>query len=348
MTAVLPVGDISSYLDASGWERRPERWRGAAIWVHAGDHEVLVPARDGMGDGERRVRDILRVLSAVEGRPPEAIAEDIAAPADDVQWYRTADRGLTSVLATLEGAKDVLGAAARAAVAGPRAVFDGAPPREVRDLIESVRIGPPGELLTLRVPLGTAEPAPLGRRLLLLLQDAVAALPGTVAADGGLTGFETAVAAGVSANLCEALAKVGAAGDARPLEMGVRWARALPAPVPPRTIVLAPAEVAALRTVGNRIRRLRFSGEASVTGVIGALFDNGRNDRFRVQVRGEMRTEHASRPRHALWARLTGDDYRLALAAHRDGRRVEARGTLATVNGRLELVTGPGDFRQLP
>ena len=69
MTIPLKVDDIASYLAEAGWDRDPQGWRGASVWRHPGDYEVLVPPRDGMGDGARRVREVLRCLSSVEDRP---------------------------------------------------------------------------------------------------------------------------------------------------------------------------------------------------------------------------------------------------------------------------------------
>ncbi len=377
MTVELSVTDITSYLAASGWVRQPGEWRGAASWVHEGDHEVLVPARDGMGDGERRIREILVLLAVVEGRSREAIATDIGSPMADVQWYRAVPDdaaggsvSLVAALSALEGARDVLGAAARAVLAGPHVAFDGAIPREVRDLLARVRLAPFGsadDVLTIRFPLADAVPAdladrvnpgmsepvedPLARRVLLLLQDAVLHLrdaAGSVEGAGDLGVFDEIVTAGVSANLCAALARFAGPGPGQPFEVGFRWARALPAESPPRTVTFERGTGALLRRAARRLRRLQLAGPASVTGLIGTLYDDGSEDRFRVQVRGDVAMERGTGTRRTLWVRLPDStSYDRAIAAHRDGRQVLARGALTTVNGRLELATGPGDFQQL-
>ncbi|NUR88942.1 MAG: hypothetical protein HOY71_33060, partial [Nonomuraea sp.] len=170
MTAELPVADIRSYLAAAGWVRQERVWRGASVWVHEGDHEILVPGVDGLGDGRRRVQEIVALLSVVEGRSREEVASDIGSPAADVQWYRApvvplgGQLGLADAVAAVTGVHEVLHAAARAAWGGPRALFDGVAPREVRDLLTQVRIGPlvpSGDQLTVRIPLDTpAQPEP--------------------------------------------------------------------------------------------------------------------------------------------------------------------------------------------
>jgi hypothetical protein len=96
----LKVVNIVSYLAETGWERDSRGWHGASLWQHPDDYEVLVPAQDGMGDGDRRVREILRCLSAVEDRPVDDIALEISRPELDRQFFRTfpADRDSGTVV----------------------------------------------------------------------------------------------------------------------------------------------------------------------------------------------------------------------------------------------------------
>ncbi len=352
MNVALTVADIASYLAVTGWARRPGTWRGASVWTREGDHEVLVPAADGMGDGESRIRGILRVLAETEGRGQDAISADIASPAADVQWYRTPDggSGLAEARSVLEGAHEVLGAAARAVIEGPRPVFEGAHPKEVRDLLAGVGLsGPAGGPLTLRVPLEGEDP--LGRRVLVLLQDAVLHARDAVAtagATGDLGAFDGVVAAGVSAELCAGLARFAGNGGGSSFETGFRWARSFPADLEPRAVAFEEGAGALLRRAGFRLRRLRFSGRASVTGAIGSLYDNGAQDRFRVQIVGEIEADGEAGARRSLWVRLPdGAAYDQAIAAHREGARVRAEGTLTAVSGRPELIAGHAGFRRI-
>lgn len=134
MSGPLSVADITSYLADNGWRRQAESWRGAATWSNGGDHNVLVPARDGMGDSELRVREIVDVLTAVEQRPREEIARDISSPLVDTQSYRTLPDGLPSGLTSLtdglralQGVRDLFDAATRVVLEGPHFVFPATP-----------------------------------------------------------------------------------------------------------------------------------------------------------------------------------------------------------------------------
>ncbi|WP_055749528.1 hypothetical protein [Frankia sp. AvcI1] len=348
MTATPTVRDILSYLAAAGWSRQPGAWRGASIWAHDGQHEVLVPGRDGMGDAEPRFRELLAVLASVEGRPRDAVAADIATPMTDLQWYRLPARdgdaalGLLTGLTLLSGARDLLGAAARAALAGPHIAFAGPFPREVRALLTQVLLAPfpaAEEALTVRVPLGRPSNSaeadspgvvplaePFGRRVLTLAQDALLSArdaASTARSTADLAVFDATVTAGVSANLCVALAQVADAAESRPFEIGFRWGRGVAAPDAARAVAFPPDLRGVLKRAANHLRGLRLTGSAAVTGVIGALFDDGRDDRFRVQVRGEVVMGRGSDSQRSLWVRLAeGPAYDLAIAAHRDGSRV--------------------------
>ncbi|MDX6742979.1 hypothetical protein [Actinocorallia sp. A-T 12471] len=343
--------DVVGYLAASGWVCTEERST-ASVWVHKGDHEVLVPSDPALKDGPRRLRELLTVLQAVEGRPRAAIVADIAAPAADVQWYRTPptdapETSLTSELATLEGVQSVLGAGARAVISGPRAAFDGPAPKAARDLLARVTVARPSQdLLTVRIPLRVPDAGPLGRRVSLLLHGAVSRLS-EQAASGDLSAFDALVPSGVSSDLCKALARFAGPDPGSPFETGFRWARSVPAPAPPTTASFGPGAGKLLRHGAFRLRRLRYTGVAEVTGRITSLVDNGGQDRFRVHIHGDV-TGADGAARRALWVRLPdAAAYALALSAHKDGTPVRAVGSLVTVNGRPELVAGPGGFHDL-
>jgi hypothetical protein len=341
----LSLEDITSYLDVNGWERQPDGWRGALVWAFD-DRQVLVPDRDGYADGPRRVREIVRMLAEAEGRTPAEVAADIAAPTADVQWYRapavTTD-GLSAMAMGLTGIRDVLAAAARVVVDGPRAEFAGTAPKPVRELLAAVKVGPgsvSGDVLTVRVPLERNEPDSLARRTLLLLHQVMPLVRDAVeaAGDGGnAEGFDELVRDGVSADLCAALARFSGPHPGLGFDVGFRWARAMPAEAPERVVAFGPGSRRALRTAANRLKRLR-SGEASVTGFVGMLFDNGIEDRFRVQIHGTVLAD-SGRSRNGLWVRLPDEaTYDRAVEAHRARTRVRAEGVLRIVHDRHELT----------
>lgn len=338
MRADLPVTDISSYLAAAGWVRQREEWRGAAIWLYPGDHEILVPPTDDLRDGQRRVREIVTLLARLERRPSEEIVSDIRSPMADVQWYRGSivpshgQAGLLDALTALTNAKAALDAAARAVLNGPRRTFEGASPKEVRSLLSTVQVGPlvaSSDVLTVRVPMERDTDHPFARRTLILLQDAASRLSaaGHEARRTGEIGvFDGVVEHGVSAELCEALARFAGADPGDDFEIGFRWARGVPTARPPGTVTFEAGMGTLLRRAAHRLRRRREQ-DVTVTGRIVALAESG----FRIQLRG---LEHGG----LMWVRLPDQEaYDRAVAAHLRRTSVRAAGDLVEVQRRREL-----------
>jgi hypothetical protein len=367
----LRIADIATYLQTTGWHREPTTWRSASIWTTASGHEVLLPPRDGMGDGELRVRELLDLLARREGRPRSEIATEIGSPRTDIQTYQLdapAPDGLTALptsLRALNGVHHVLESAARALIEGPHVVFRGPAPAPVRSLLAGSRLstgGTEGSVLRVFVPAAdpAADPASepagqpatgFGRRVALQLRDAVDSA-GQAAAEfaraGELSSFDDAVTAGVSANLCSALSDLGGPDRTAPFTIGFTWARGLPSRPPPATIRVNAGGGARLAAGAKHLRRLTNSGRATVTGTIESLHDDlARGDRWRVKVRGEVTGTHGVGSRRTLWLRLDSPSaYDLAIRAHRERQPIRAEGTLQVDGGRLELRTARDDFRR--
>jgi hypothetical protein len=350
----LKVDEITNYLAQTGWRQNPRGWYGAEVWRHSGDVEVLVPVRDGMGDGETRIRELLRCLSALEERPSGEIAREIAGPPLDSQFIRTFpvghDSGYTSLiggLQTVQGVKDALGAAARAVAEGPHFAFTGRAPAMVGDLLRRVELGPTragSYVVEVRVPTdpSTDEALP-GRSVLVQLHEAIAVAHDAVTA-GRTEAFDATVTAGVSADLCDALSQLSGPQKSEPFEISFRWAYARPSDVAATTLRFPESAGGLLQAAGRHLRGQNASGAATVTGIIEGLHDDPkRDDRWRVQVRGELRTEESRSSRRAVWVRLSDQDtYDDAIAAHRARRPIHASGELSSATGRVELVPTGG------
>lgn len=351
MSGLLSVADISTYLEHNGWRRR-DAWRGAVVWSHENTHDVLVPARDGMGDGELRVREIVDVLAEIERREPDEIARDIGSPFADQHWYRTFTGGLESGFTTLRnglnalrGMVTVFSSAARAVVDGPHFAFPEAASSTVDKLVDRVELGTTragSYVFPVRVPLG--EDPDLARRVSLQLLDATTAARDatTAARSGDLAVFDDAVTAGVSADLCEGMSRLAAHGG---FELGFRWARGLPADQPPAVVAFEQDAGEVLVAAAERLRRHDRARAVTVTGAVESLHDDpSRSDRRRIKVRGEVAGAQGNR--RVLWVRLRDDDaYHAAIAAHQTRLRVRAAGELSLSSARAELLAD--DFEVL-
>lgn len=357
MTLSLRVADIVSYLVVTGWTRDPRGWRGASYWQHAGEYEVLVPAQDGMGDGDRRVREILRCLSAVEDRPMDDIALEISRPWSDKQFFRTFpvdhDSGyipLLSGVQVMQGVRNLLSTAARTVLQGPHFAFAGRQPAAVGTILRTAELGPSRAgtyVVEVRLAADVWAPVPngqelTGRAVLTQMLEAVAAARAAVLA-GTKEAFDETVTAGVSADLCKALSDLSGA-DGTAFEITFRWARAQPLEARAHAFAFPELAGSLLQEAARRLRVLNASGPATVTGVIEGLYDDAvGDDRWRIKVRGELRTEHVERTRRAVWVRLADQvAYDRAITAHRERSVITVIGELSSTTGRVELVPGRG------
>ncbi|WP_326835837.1 hypothetical protein VSH64_13050 [Amycolatopsis rhabdoformis] len=353
----LNVADIISYLAQTGWEEQdPHDLRGTSTWHHPDDFEVSVPIRDGMGDGERRVREILRCLAEVEDRPIPDLAQEISRPYLDKQLFRTFpvdhDSGYTSLesgFQAVKGVRDLLATAARTALQGPHFAFAGRSPAAVGDLVRAAELGPSragSYVIEIRLSANatartTSDEQLDGRMVLVQLHEAVAAAQTAVLTDRPAA-FDDAVTAGVSAELCTALSGLSGS-DGEPFEVTFRWARARPHDAPSSALAFPAHAEPLLKAAAARLRGLNASGPASVTGTISWLHDDdGGGDRWRIKVDGTLRTEHDRQsPRKSVWVRLPDQiTYDRAIAAHREHRQVSVSGELSSTTGRVELVPG--------
>jgi len=350
----LKIDDVASYLADTGWQRDPREWRGASVWAHSGEYELLVPARDGLRDANRRLREILGCLSEVENRPMDDIALDIARPHLDKQFFRTFPRGrdsgyisLPTGLQVLRGVREILTTAARTALEGPHFSFTGRLPVGVGDVLHAAELGPTragSYVIELRLATqvqarGAGGEAGGGRAVVLQTVEAVTAAQGAVLSDRPAA-FDDAVTAGVSADLCDGLSEL--AGDRRgeSFEISFRWARSQPVRSARDVIEFPSGSGLLLRFAAQRLRGLDASGAATVTGVIEGLHNGSvGGDRWRVKVRGELHTQRAEPSRRVVWIRLPDQStYDQAILAHQQGRVITVTGDLSSSTGRVELV----------
>ncbi len=335
MTAAPRIADISSYLSATGWQRTPETWRGAAIWS-SGQTDVLVPPTDDMGDADLRIRELLADLAATEARDPADIARDIGSPFVDSTTYRAGELSLPAAADVVAGLRRMVLTAARTVIEGPQRSFVGRPPAEVSGLLGSAGLTTgrvPGFSVTLSVDVASD----VGRDVAIQLFDATSAVKESIEQpeDAALDGV---AAAGVSASFCAALGDLGQDH----FELDFRWAHGLRSALPARVLAFPPEAGERIQHLSHRLRRLDLSGPASVVGRVESLHDSPDGARWRVRIRGELHTDRAISGSRGVWVRMPGQRlYDLAIAAHQTGRLVRVTGFREGATARQDLAVPP-------
>ncbi|MDX6260306.1 MAG: hypothetical protein QOH84_1994 [Kribbellaceae bacterium] len=363
--AEIGVGAVSSYLSEAGWSRSDQTWNGAAIWSN-GTEEVLVPPRDGLGDSAARLKDLLRALESFESRPAGEIARDIAYPLLDTASYRTPTAGqpdgfvpLESGLGALQGLHDLFRIAAQTVLGSP---YSDAP---VADLLSGLHLGTTTSQqfsITLLVPLGDesspAQPPP-GRRVLVELYEAALAVRRAVGAGGARpTGIDS-LPDSLSPDFCTALSTVGNGDES--FELGFRWARGIASQLPDQVLGFPPGSGSLIGELSDQLRGSQLArlpavaaelpdlaGPVTITGRVETLNDNeAGSDRWRVKVRGALRSGDGPASRRVLWVRLPGQDsYDVALSAHRNHQQVRIAGLWTdTAPNRVRLIADPDGLR---
>jgi hypothetical protein len=252
LAAVRPL-DLSAYLRARGWHPRFAE-ADLAEWelrTTGGVVEVAVPKHPRWRDYARRVREVILELSRVEGRSEVLIVQDIAQTLRDVVRLRTVVEGRTDGTIPLEDgallARSARGMmlAAACATHERRRAFHTRKPQVAVDYMKGLSLGQtevgsfvltvispvPPTLAQTEMLLEAPPETNFNRRVTETLTTALAAIrtaAETSVARGGLSAFEEAVAQGVSADLCEALALVRECTSVSELDLGIGWAAARP------------------------------------------------------------------------------------------------------------------------
>jgi hypothetical protein len=285
------------------------------------------------------------------------IALEISRPHLDRQLFRTFpadhDTGYTSLIAgvqAVEGVRNLLSTAVRTVLQGPHFAFAGRPPAAVGDVLRAAELGSAragSYVIEVRLPADATARSPrgeevAGRTVLVHMLEAVSAARNAVLADSP-DAFDDSVTAGVSADLCQALSNLSGSGRSEPFEITFRWARAQPLDTPSHVLAFPPTAESLLQAAATRLRGLNASGPATVTGIVAGLHDDpAGGDRWRIKVRGDLRTERVEQSRRAaVWVRLADQaTYDRAITAHRERRRITVSGELSSSTGRVELVPG--------
>ncbi|WP_408057073.1 hypothetical protein [Streptomyces changanensis] len=353
---------LGALLDRHGWHRRGGAAGHYTRWTPPGPGttptSLLIPDGRAFPDCDDLLAEALDALARSTAPSARDVLTALAVPSDEVRWWCGTghDTGPPDPLgAPAEAApwtaQDRLRAAARQVlVAAALAVHGharhhGARHRDrARALVDGVLVGTPppaGCGLTAFVPVTPARP--VTERLHHALHAAREAVD-YQRATGRPDAFDTAVAAGVSRELTEALVALvhGTEGAA----VTLAWAPAAGAPAGcatrPEPVEFTPGDLPALRQAGDRYLRDEPSVPARVTGAVVRLCRSGPRGAGTVRLRV---LSGADVPR--LRVTLDEDAYRTAVHAHLAGLPLRLSGDLDSRAG-FRRLTGAHDVEPVP
>lgn len=381
--ARLRPRDIAHYLRSRGWKpgsrvRYSRRWE-----LESGGqrHRVLLPLDSEIADYPDRMADLIASLSAMEGRSPSAVHQDLTLTGLDVQYIRTMPGTPAGTIPMQDGvlaltsARDLLMAAACDTVAEePRLVQPRRKPQRARDFVESARLGPSlsgSYILTVQVPLPedsshgslfeefpepNTPPEPFARKVSRRLYEAVTAARNAAvhaAEADDFAPFAEGAAKGISADLCEALAGIGGndgrdASARHGFSVGFVWSPRWPVPYETPIAEFPRRLVPVLRQGAQELRRQEPERAVTIVGrptKLKRTADFGPGD---VTVEGRLMKEDGDLvgQQRQIRLRLSEEDYDRATDAHRTGRDVKAEGDL-TRRGTYHELTNVTGFEVL-
>ncbi|MFH8256737.1 hypothetical protein [Streptomyces roseolus] len=339
---------LGALLARHGWQRRGGAAGRYGRWTPPGGRasggtSLLVPDSLAFPDCEDLIGEALTALARSAAPSAREVLTGLAVPSDEVRWWREVPPGPAGTVPWpaqekfRSAARGILLAGALA-VRG-RAGYHGSRHRSAaRAALEPVVVAtdPGGRVLTAFLPV------PPGRPVAVRLYHALHAAREAVdyqRATGGMEAFDSAVEAGVSRELTEALvALVRGTEGAR---IALEWAPAAGVPegcaARPEPVEFSPGDLPALREAGARYLTDEPSVPVRITGAVVRLRRSGPRGEGTVKLRvlGGAEVGHVR-------VALDEEAYRTAGHAHLVGLPIRVVGRLESRGGFRRLTDASG------
>ena len=356
LRAISPAA-LSAWAHTAGWQRKGAYRKHSDIYEAPGKPEIVLPRTPRLGDYATVVSDIIRIFAADAGRDELSLYRDLVTADRDVVRVRAVESEdgslpLEAGVDLVQGARDLLLAAACSLRDPPLPLYRAAAHRDANALLSRFRLGqteqgsftvtllsapltpairPPTQLALF--PGDGSGPISEERRLTQRLAEALSAVreaAGTVVSDIDSDAFSAAVSKGVSANLCEALARVISPFPA--VDFGVHWAWTQPMNADRNVYRFAAVDAPILRGAAESFRAREPMPDAKIYGFIQRLSRSEEEDDGTIYLTTQIGGRDCS-----VAALLKRSDYEKAIQAHRDKAVVTMRGDLQRIGQRWRL-----------
>jgi len=354
---------LKAYIEGDGW-RAVEKF-GSHSQVFARESfksELIVPGTSNLADYPNIVADILAHLSSAEGRDQQQIYRDLSTADKDVVRVRTPEADDTGSVSLEIGvdlvvyARDLLlSAACSAWKAQP--VYRAGKVAKADEYMERVRLGQTEQgsfIVTLLAPVPPAlqhlmlpEPIdeqPFERKVTRRLSqglDAAAQAVEKYNLNGSASEFEKAVNEGLSANLCEAIAKLS--NDGNGVDVSITWAKTRPDIRPRWSRKFSRSEGEILGEVARQFKLKQPRPDERIEGIIVDLHRDQHEEVGRVTLHTSVDGKAT-----AIKFDLPKDVYEEAIRLHRDKTTLSIEGDLERDGQRWKLVRPRNMVEVLP
>ncbi len=350
----VPPAALAAYARGEGWAKT-EAYRGHAdIYVGEGRPEIVLPRTDRLADYASVVSRLIGIFGEVAEQDELSVYRDLVGADHDVVRVRAIgadDNGsvlLDQGVELVSQAREMLLAAA-CATTTTQPVYRAGANREAVEYMRQVRLGQTEHgsfVVTLMAPvLPMLQPVlddswadfddePYGRRVTRRLVRALEASRDAAEkahSGDGAPAFERAVGDGVSANLCDAVARLIERSSW--LEVSVSWARTRPTPESRRRILFSKSDAGAFKEAARTFRAREPKPDIRLFGSVHKL-TRGEHEiegqvTFKVDMDGKIQS---------VGAVLDQNNYSIAISAHEARNPVIVHGDLERAGQRWRVT----------
>ena len=353
LMAVSP-GALAAYARDQGWAKLEEFGKHGDVYVGDDRPEIVVPRTELLDDYASVISRLLGIFGDVTKQDELAVYRDLVGSDHDVVRVRaigTDDDGsvpLDEGIELVSQAREMLLAAA-CATRTAQPVYRAGANREAAEYMKRVRLGQTEHgsfVVTLMAPVPPILQPPLDktwadfddepyerqvtRRLVRALEASRDAAEKAHSGDGAQA-FDRAVADGVSANLCEAVAKLIEPSDK--LEVSVNWAKTRPTPESRSCILFTESDAGAFKEAARTFRARQPRPDTTLFGSVHKLT----RDQDEVQGQVTFKVELDGKIQ-SVGAVLDQNTYSTAISAHDAQNPVIVNGDLERVGQRWRIT----------
>lgn len=350
LQAISP-GALSAYARASGWGKVGTYGAHSDVYTAQGLPELILPRTQRLGDYTSVVSQLIAIFARVAERDEISLYNDLLTANRDVVRVRVGESedgslSIDSGVALIGGSRDMLVAVA-CSLREPQPLYRAGANREAIDLLSQVRLAQTEHgsfvvaIWTPIVPppfpglfpecVETEADQPVQRRLTRRLTEALDATRSATESATEDTGWVETIEKGVSANLCEALARL--ISPFPTLDVSVTWARTRPTASAQDVIRFAQADAPILLEAARMFRSREPKPDVHLFGFVRRL---GRDE---TQVDGAIGLSTSLGGRQvSVTITLKHSDYERAIQAHRDRSLVGIQGDLERFGQRWRLL----------
>ena len=344
---------LAAYVRSCGWAKGDRYGEHSDVYVAEGKPELVLPSTDRLGDYPSVVGQLIKILSEFAGQGQLSLYNDLVTANRDVVRVRVGESvdgslNVNSGVDLIGGSRDMLLAAA-CSLREPQPVYRAGANREANDLLSRMRLAQTEHgsfVVALWTPVvsppipelfpefGEADfDQPAERRLTRRLAEGLQAIRLAIerVVEGVQGAFLERVDEGVSANLCEAVAKLIAPFPT--LDVSVTWARTRPIDSRQTEIRFGKADAPILVEAARLFRLREPKPDVRLFGFVRRL---GRDE---TESDGAIALNTSFEGRQvSVTVTLKQSDYERAIQAHRDRAPVGLRGDLERAGRRWRLL----------